>query len=169
VRVYLRLLAAVLGGTIAVSGCGGLGEAEPEIPPLTPEPGDPESAAGPSPTVPPADALAARRVLFRYLRAVAAGDTAACEYLTPEYEQATFGEFGGCRSGLAEARREFDPADLTALRGVTVPTGQAGPRSGEFTVRFADLRWRADPAQPGGLLAARFVLRKSEKNWLIRS
>lgn len=158
------VVAAVVAGA---AGCGGLSaDDEPEIPPLTAEPGDPQ-AGRPTVSLEPGQARAARGVLQRYLRAVGAGDDQACTYLSPEYESAAFGA-QGCQAGLGQARREMDEADLAALRTVRVPGGEAGPARDEFTVRFADLVWAADPARPGGLVEARYVLRLGDGGWRLR-
>ncbi|MDL4775997.1 hypothetical protein [Actinomadura xylanilytica] len=148
---------------LALTACGG--EDRATMPPLTPEPGDarPLAPAG----APPEQSRAARMVLYRYLRGVAAGDAKVCASVTPAYERATFGKPGGCGSGLAAARARLRAQDRAALRTVTVPTGQAGPGPDDFTVRFEDLRWKGEPARPGGLLAAGFTLRKTGARWLI--
>jgi hypothetical protein len=162
-RLPVRLLVAlavVMGG----GACGG--DSEPEIPPLTAEPGDPQPGAASTATLSPAQSKAARTVLQRYLRALGSGDERACTYLAPDYETAVFGE-SGCRTELAQSRREMDEADLAALRTVRVPTGEPGPQQDQFTVRFADLEWSAGPAQPGGLLEPRFVLQKTGSRWRV--
>ncbi|MFF5258587.1 hypothetical protein ACFY4C_06560 [Actinomadura viridis] len=151
---------AVLLGT-ALGGCGG--DEEITMPPLTPEPGDerPGTTAAAAPT------RAARVVLYKYLRGIAAGDPGACAHLAPAYERATFGGAGACRTGLARARSALRPQDLTALRGVTVPTATAGPEEGEVTVQFEELRWKTAPARPGGVLASSFTLRRNGGRWLV--
>ncbi|MGK5559001.1 hypothetical protein ACSNOI_46110, partial [Actinomadura kijaniata] len=119
------------------------------------------------PTVPPKQTQPARTALLDYLRGVGSGDTRVCAAMTPAYERAMFGREGGCRPGLAGERRRLRPKDLAALRTVSVPVAEPGPEPGTFTVGFEDLRWEGDPARPGGLLAARFTLRRSGKNWVL--
>ena len=147
----------------ALSACGG--KAEITMPPLTPEPGD--TRLTDTTVAAPRASLPARRVLYRFLRGVAAGNVKVCADLTPAYERAAFSRPGGCRSGLLQARAKLRSQDIAALRGVTVPAGEPGPGTGEFTVWFEDLRWRGEPARPGGVLAARFTLRKTGGRWLI--
>ncbi|TDD81240.1 hypothetical protein [Actinomadura rubrisoli] len=146
----------------SLSACGGN---EITMPPLTPEPVD-SRLAGTSDT-PPEQSLAARLVLYRFLHGVAAGNVRVCAHLAPAFERAAFGGPGRCRSGLRQARARLRPPDIAALRGVTVPVAEDGPGDGDYTVRFEDLKWRGEPARPGGLLAARFTLRKTGGRWLI--
>ncbi|WP_242903293.1 hypothetical protein [Actinomadura terrae] len=148
----------------ALAACGG-GDGGVAMPPLTPEPAD--SRLGDTGGADGEETLPARLVLYRFLRGVAKGNVAVCAYLGPGYERATFGRTGGCRAGLGRARAKLRPQDLAALRGVTVPTGAAGPGAGEVTVRFEDLKWRGAPAGRGGVLAASFTLRRTGGRWLI--
>lgn len=165
-RVRFGLLAVLSAVPISLlAACSG--DDEPKIPPLTSEPGDPRPGAAVSVSAPPKQGFAPRIVLFKYLRGVAIGDVKVCAYLSPEYERDVFGSAGGCATGLGQAKQSLRPQDITALRGVTVPAGEPGPGAGEFTVQFADLVWRGDPARPGGVLAARYVLRQTGKRWLI--
>lgn len=165
-RLRFGLFAASLLVPVLVS-CSRFSDKEPEIPPLTSEPGDPL----PDPTTPAGasapQGYAARVVLYKFLRGVAAGDTRTCAHLARGYEGTIFGKPGGCETGLGQARQRLRPQDIAALSGVTVPAGQPGPTPDEFTVSYADLRWRGDPARPGGVIAARFVLRKEGGRWLI--
>jgi hypothetical protein len=117
--------------------------------------------------LPPQQAFAARLVIYKFLRGVASGDSKVCGLLAPEYQRITFGKPGGCRTGFGAARKHFRPKDLTALRAVTVPTGEPGPGIGDYTVRFEDLKWKDEPALPGGVLAARFTLHLTGKTWRI--
>ncbi|WP_173098837.1 hypothetical protein [Actinomadura verrucosospora] len=163
VRPFLSALSLLPALTVGLGACGGKEEAG--MPPLTPEPGDSRLA---DMTAPAKDSLPARLVLYRYLRGVAAGNVKACGLLAPDYDRTAFGRAGGCRAGgLAAARAKLRPADLAALRGVTVPTCDDGPGDGEYTVAFGDLKWKGDPARPGGVLAANFTLRKTGARWLI--
>ncbi|GAA2138689.1 hypothetical protein [Actinomadura napierensis] len=156
----LPLLPALIFG---IGGCGGKDEVG--LPPLTPEPGDSRLA---DLTAPEKDSFPARLVLYKFLRGVAAGNVKVCALLAPAYDRAAFGRPGGCRAGgLAAARRTLRPADLAALRGVTVPSCEDGPGEGEYTVAFGDLKWKGDPARPGGVLAAKFTLHKTGARWLI--
>ncbi|MEV4007925.1 hypothetical protein [Actinomadura sp. NPDC049753] len=147
-----------------LAACGGGDEVT--MPPLTPEPGDSRPAQA-STAAPPRQTLPARLALYKYLRGISVGDARACAYLAPAYERRVFGGPGRCRSGLGRARAKLRPQDLAALRGVTVPTCEAGPGAGECTVRFEHLRWKSAPARPGGLLAASFVLRGRGSRWLV--
>ncbi|MDL4814617.1 hypothetical protein [Actinomadura opuntiae] len=163
VRPLLSVLPLLSALVLGLDGCGGKDEAG--MPPLTPEPGDSRLA---DLTAPAKDSYPARLVLYKFLRGVAAGNVKACALLTPDYDRAAFGRPGGCRAGgLAAARRKLRPADLAALRGVTVPTCEDGPDEGEYTVAFGDLKWKGDPARPGGVLAAKFTLRKTGTRWLV--
>ncbi|NDU72455.1 hypothetical protein GWI34_07430 [Actinomadura sp. DSM 109109] len=146
-----------------LAACGGGDEVT--MPPLTPEPGDSPPAV--TAAAAPGRTLPARLALYRYLRGIAAGNTRACAYLAPAYERRVFGGPGRCRTGLGRARAGLRPRDLAALRGVTVPTCEEAPGGGACTVRFEDLRWKAAPARPGGLLAASYVLRGAGKRWLV--
>ncbi|WP_433474418.1 hypothetical protein ACQPZP_37560 [Spirillospora sp. CA-142024] len=153
----MMLLLPLLGA------CGGKDDVT--MPPLTPEPSDsrfvvPSNASSPQETLP------ARLALYKYLRGVAAGNVKSCAYLTPEHERRVFGAPGRCRSGLARARAKLGPRNVAALRGVTVPVCAKGS-GGDCTVRFEDLRWKGEPASPGGLLAASFTLRKTRTYWQI--
>ncbi|MFI0353815.1 hypothetical protein [Actinomadura sp. 9N407] len=161
-RTALVPLLAVPILAMALSACG---EGEATMPPLTPEPGDQRPST--QTAVPAAQSLAARKVLYQYLRGIAAGDAKVCSHLTPGYESATFGAAGDCRKGLDEAKGKLRPQDVTALRGVTVPTAEAGPENGDITVGFEDLKWKGEPARPGGILAARYTLRQTGGRWLI--
>jgi hypothetical protein len=163
VRPFLPALSLLPALVLGLAACGGKEEAG--MPPLTPEPGDSRLA---DVTAPAKDSLPARLVLYRFLRGVAAGNVKVCGLLAPAYDRTAFGRAGGCRSGgLAAARSKLRPADLIALRGVTVPTCDGGPGEGEYTVAFGDLKWKGDPARPGGVLAAQFTLRKTGARWLI--
>ncbi|XVQ12295.1 hypothetical protein ACQP1W_06940 [Spirillospora sp. CA-255316] len=162
----LPVLGVALGACLGASlgACGGADEVT--MPPLTPEPGGAPPAATAAAAA-PARTQAARVVLYKYLRGVASGDVKVCASLSPAYERATFGRAGGCRTGLAQVRNGLRPEDLAALRGVTVPTAEAGPGDGEVTVRFEDLRWKTAPARPGGVIAARYTLQLTGARWLI--
>ncbi|MUN36640.1 hypothetical protein [Actinomadura litoris] len=160
--MWVRPSLAVLALLPALAACGGGGEVT--MPPLTPEPADSrltDTGGDERRTLP------ARLVLYRFLRGVAKGNVAVCAYLAPAYERTAFGRPGGCRAGLGRERAKLGPRDLAALRGVTVPTGEAGPGAGEVTVRFEDLKWRGEPAGQGGLLASSFTLRRTGGRWLI--
>ncbi|MFB4313287.1 hypothetical protein [Actinomadura sp. 21ATH] len=159
-------LAALALVPLLVTAPAACGEDEPEMPPLTPEPGDALPAARSS-APPAAQSRAARLVLYKYLRGIAAGDTKVCAHLAPGYESATFPERGGCEKGLAAAKAKLRPQDVTALKSVTVPAAEAGPDEGEVTVAFEDLKWKAEPARPGGVLAARYTLARTGERWLI--
>ncbi len=153
---------------LGLGACGG--QDEVTMPPLTPEPGDSQFLDAPEPTASAASAketLPARLALFKYLRGVAAGNAKVCAYLTPAYQREAFGGPAACRTGFAAARAKLRPQDIAALRGVTVPTCEAGPGDGEYTVRFEDLAWKGEPARPGGPLAASFTLRKTGAYWQI--
>ena len=158
------LLAAVLVVLPLLGACGGPDKVT--MPPLTPEPGDSQPVDTTAATS-GAESFPARLALLKYLRGVAAGNAKACAYLTPAYQRAVFGGPAACRTGLARARAKLHPQDLTALRGVTVPVCEAGPGDGDYTVRFEDLSWKADPATPGGLLTDTFTLRKTGPYWQI--
>jgi hypothetical protein len=152
----------------AFAACGG-SKADLSIPPLTPEPtialppADPTEAANPAET---RASFPARLALDNYLRGLAAGNPRACTYLAPAYDRATFGTTG-CRAWVPQVRRQVPAADRTALRSVVVPAATPGPGSAEYTVRFADLRWRTEPAKPSAILPARFVLRRIAGQWKI--
>ncbi|TDD69599.1 hypothetical protein E1293_35630 [Actinomadura darangshiensis] len=161
-RVRLPLAALML--LPLLGACGGKGEVT--MPPLTPEPGD-SQLADTSTTLNPKETLPARAALYKYLRGIGAGNAKACAYLAPEYEQRVFGAPGRCREKLGPARAKLRPQDVAALRGVTVPTCEEGPDEGNYVVRFADLKWKGEPARPGGLLAASFTLRKTGDYWQI--
>lgn len=161
----LRLVAAsavALAVVPALASCSGGGSGSKQ-PPITEEPNSRPTA----PPLPPKQALAARMVVFTFLRGVGSGDAKVCGLLAPEYQRLTFGKPGGCRTGFGAARKRFRPKDLTALRTVIVPTGEAGPGLGDYTVRFEDLKWKGDPARPGGVLAAVFTLHLTGKTWRI--
>jgi hypothetical protein len=163
VRPFLPALSLLPALALGPAACGGKEEAG--MPPLTPEPGDSRLV---DVTAPAKDSLPARLVLYKYLRGIAAGNVKVCALLAPAYDRAAFGRAGGCRSGgLAAARAKLRPADLAALRGVTVPVCDDGPGEGEYTVDFADLKWKGDPARPGGVLAANYTLGKTGTRWLI--
>jgi hypothetical protein len=164
-RAARAALVALLAVPILALTLGACGEGEVTMPPLTPEPGDPRPSA--QAAAPPEQTRAARLVLYKYLRGVAAGDAKVCAHLAPGYQSAMFGESGGCRKGLGEARSRLRPQDVTALSGVTVPTGEAGPENGAVTVGFEDLQWKGEPPRPGGILAARYTLRQTGDRWLI--
>ncbi|MFC9969562.1 hypothetical protein ACFVH6_01510 [Spirillospora sp. NPDC127200] len=136
-----------------------------------PAPAKPAAEAPPRPSahaaIPPKQTAAARTALTKYLRGMAAGDATVCGLLTPAYERAVYGRPGGCRPGLPQARRKMRPKDLAALRTVAVPTAEPGAGPGEYSVQFEDLKWKSEPARPGGVLAARFTLRKTGANWLL--
>ncbi|RAY14299.1 hypothetical protein DPM19_15095 [Actinomadura craniellae] len=148
---------------LCLAGCT-LGAGEAGLPPLTPEPDAPLVAATPAPAGP---SYPARLALMRYLRGIATGDPRICVLIGPEFEESAFGAPGGCRTGLAAARRELSAADLAALRTVSVPTATIGPEPAGYTVSFAELGWRGEPARPGGLLADRYVLRRTGSQWII--
>ncbi|WP_067488536.1 hypothetical protein [Actinomadura hibisca] len=138
-----------------------------------PAPAKPAAGTPPRPSartaLPPKQTAAARTALTKYLRGLAAGDAKVCGLTTPAYERAVYGKPGGCRPGLPQARRKLRPKDLAALRTVTVPTAEPGAGPGEYSVQFEDLKWKAEPARPGGVLAARFTLHKSGPHWLLVS
>ncbi|WP_285694370.1 hypothetical protein [Actinomadura sp. NBRC 104412] len=153
---------------LATAACGGTDEVT--MPPLTPEPGleTPASVgAATQASAAPKDTFPARLTLFKFLRGIAINDARVCAHLAPEYERTVFGAEGGCRRGLAQARSRLRPQDLTALRGVTVPTARPGSQPGDLVVDFATLRWRTAPARPGGLLASTYTLRQDGGRWLI--
>lgn len=162
------LLIASLALIPALCSCGsGEAGAQPTLPPLTPEPGlSLPPAADPSPSGRPAD-LAPRVALARFLRGVGRGDARVCALLTPAYERTAFGGAGRCRTWIRTVRTKLPAEDLAALRSVYVPTGASGPGADDFTIEFADLQWRGDPAQPGEVLAARWVLHRTGRRWLI--
>lgn len=154
---------SLLTALAAAAACGG---DEVTMPPLTPEPGVSQlvDSAG---TTSSRESFPARLALYKYLRGIAAGNVKACAFLTPAYERAAFGRPDGCRIGLRQARARLRPQDVAALRGVTVPACEEGPRVGEYTVRFEQLKWTGEPARPGGLLAASYTLRKTGRYWQI--
>ncbi|MFD0685284.1 hypothetical protein [Actinomadura fibrosa] len=172
-RTALPVLAALSALAFgALGACGG--DDKVTMPPLTPEPGDSRLAdsrgdggAGGAGAASAKASLPARLVLYRFLRGVAAGDARVCAHLAPAYQRSVFGAPAGCRAGLGPARAKLRPKDIAALRGVTVPAAEDGPGAGAYTVRFEDLKWRGEPARPGGLLAARYTLRRSGARWLI--
>ncbi|MFG2085804.1 MULTISPECIES: hypothetical protein [unclassified Spirillospora] len=158
------LLLAVLGA------CGG--ENEITMPPLTPEPGD-SRVASDAGAASPEESLPARLTLYKYLRTIALGSTAACKYTSDEFDLARFGE-RGCEAGLGRARAGLRPEDVAALRGVTVPTAEREP-DGAYTVRHRDLKWRGEPArlqpEPGGPPHAFFLdtytIRQNGGRWVL--
>ncbi|MEU5877356.1 hypothetical protein [Spirillospora sp. NPDC047279] len=119
------------------------------------------------PALAPAQDLAARTVVYRFLRGIAGGDAKVCSLLAPVYQRSVFGTPTGCRTGFGAARQRLRPKDVAALRKVVVPKGKPGPGADEYTVRFEDLRWKGEPARPGGVLAARFTLRRTGSGWVI--
>lgn len=161
VRLPIAAMALAVVPMVVVGGCGS--KADTSMPPLTPEPTVP---------LPPEDpavlrqSYPARLVLYRYLRGVATADTRVCAYLAPAYARTAFGRTG-CRAWVAQAGRHLAPADLAALRQVTVPTATPGPGRGSYTVQYADLQWRTDPVEPGGVLRPRYVLRSYGARWRI--
>lgn len=164
-----RLLIASLALVPVLCSCGGNeAGAQATLPPLTPEPGLalPSGAAG-SPPGGGRASLAARVSLARYLRGIGAADPRICALLSPAYERTAFGAPGGCRTYIGQVKRRLRAKDLIALRSVFVPTATPGPGPAEYTIEFADLRWRTDPARPGGVLAARYVLHRTGRRWLI--
>jgi hypothetical protein len=165
--VRIRLVFTSLAFIPALIACGA--EADMSIPPLTPEPTISLPPADPAETADPAAGKAsypARLALYNYLRGMAAGNPRACAYLAPAYDRATFGK-AGCRAWVPQVDRQLPAADLTALRQVVVPTATRGPGSADYTVRFADLEWRTEPAKPSGVLAARYVIRRIGARWFI--
>jgi hypothetical protein len=161
VRLPIAAMALIIASMVVVSGCGS--KADMSMPPLTPEPTVP---------LPPEDGAVlrqsypARVVLYRYLRGVAAADVRACVYLAPAYARATFGRTG-CRAWVAQAGRHMAPADLVALRQVTVPAATPGPGRGSYTVEFTDLQWSTGRPEPGGVLRSRYVIRSYGARWRI--
>jgi hypothetical protein len=165
--LFFRLLAA-LAVLPALTACGSQ-ETDLSMPPLTPEPTITLPPVDPAETADPAETKAsypARLALYGYLRAMAAGSPRACAYLAPAYDRATFGTTG-CRAWMRQVRLHVTATDLAALRQVVVPIATRGPGGADYTVRFADLQWRTEPAKPSDVLAARFVLRRVGGRWLI--
>ncbi|MEU8797857.1 hypothetical protein [Spirillospora sp. NPDC048819] len=158
------LLLPVLGA------CGG--EDEITMPPLTPEPGDSRFASDVG-AASPKESLPARLTLYKYLRSIALGSTAACKYTSAEFDLARFGD-GGCEAGFRQARAGLRPEDVTALRGVTVPAAEEEP-DGAYTVRHEDLKWRGAPARlqpkPGSPPLAFFLdtytIRQYDGRWVL--
>ncbi|MQY07084.1 hypothetical protein [Actinomadura macrotermitis] len=155
VRPFLTALALCLT-------LGACSDEKPVGSPVPPAPGPKRPAA-----VRAEWSEAARAALASYLHAIASGDKGACALLAPEYERIAFGRPKGCAGGLRAARARLRPQDLKALRTVAVPTAEPGMHFDEVSVPFQDLAWKGEPARPGGLLAARYTLRKSGKRWLI--
>lgn len=163
----MRLPCTLLAFVPALVACGD-SETDMSIPPLTPEPAISLPPADPEPVDPALEKASypARLALYAYLRGLAAGNPRACAYLAPAYDQATFGA-AGCRAWVPQVKRHMAAAELTALRHVVVPTALPGPGNAEYTVRFADLQWRTEPAKPSGVLAARYVIRRVGTRWFI--
>lgn len=152
----------------ALASCGGgAADARPGLPPLTPEPGLSLPVTAGDPAARPVD-LPPRLALARFLRGIGAGDPRVCALLTPARERIAFGGPGRCRPWITEVKRHLPAKDLLALRTVVVPSGTPGPGAAGFTVEFTELQWRGEPAQQAGVLAARFVLRRTPAGrWLI--
>jgi hypothetical protein len=165
--VRTRPLFTVLALLPALVACGDP-EVDLSMPPLTPEPAITLPPAEPEPMDPAVTKASypARLALYNYLRGMAAGNPRACALLAPAYDRATFGA-AGCRAWVPQVGRHMAAAELTALRNVVVPTALPGPGEAEYTVRFADLQWRTEPAKPSGVLAARYVLRRVGARWFI--
>jgi hypothetical protein len=159
---------AVAGPLLA--GCGGAGQADEPLPPLTPEPGlslpqapspPPASRSGPRGSYP------ARLALMRFLRGVGAGDRRACALLAPSYARSAFAADGGCAAWIGAVPRRLTPDELHDLRTVRVLGATPGPRPGQFTVRPADLRWRAGGGVPRDVVAQQYVLARVGGRWLV--
>ncbi|MGP4026578.1 hypothetical protein [Actinomadura sp. 3N407] len=154
----------------ALGACGGGDEIT--MPPLTPEPDDSRFAADIG-AVSPQESLPARLTLYKYLRAIAAGSTAACTYTSADFDRARFGE-RGCEAGFRRARAGLGPGDVTALRRVTVPAAEKGP-DGSYTVRHEDLKWRGGPARlqpkpghpPHAFFLDTYTIREYEGRWVL--
>ena len=161
----VRLLFTLLALIPTCAACGG-SKVDMSIPPLTPEPTITLPPDAPLDPVETKASFPARLALDNYLRGLAKGNPRACAYLAPAYDRATFGK-AGCRAWVPQIKRQVPAADLAALRSVVVPTATPGPGAAEYTVRFADLQWRTDPAKPSAILPARFVLRHISGQWKI--
>ncbi|MBW8484534.1 hypothetical protein [Actinomadura parmotrematis] len=151
------LLAVLITALALCAACGGGGDPQPAPSPAA-------RSTGPA-TVPAAQSRAARAALVAYLHALGKGDGKACSYLSPAYARETFGK--NCAAGLRSARARLRPRDLKSLQAVTAPEAEPGVTPGEVSIPFESLRWKDEPALPGGPVAARFTLQRTGKRWLI--
>ncbi|HEX6471162.1 MAG TPA: hypothetical protein VF069_18830 [Streptosporangiaceae bacterium] len=164
--------AAVAGPLLA--GCGGAGQADDPLPPLTPEPGlslpqvpNPPAASPPASRSGTRGSYPARLALMRFLRGVGAGDRRACALLSPSYSRTAFAADGGCAAWIGAVPGRLTPDELHGLRTVRVLGATPGPRPGQFTVRPADLRWSPGGGVPRDVLAQQYVLARVGGRWLV--
>jgi hypothetical protein len=104
---------------------------------------------------------------MRFLRAVGAGDRQACGLVSPSYAATAFASAGGCPQWIGAVPARLSPDELHQLRTVRVLGATPGPRAGQYTIRPADLRWRAATAVPRDVVAQRYVVAKTGNRWLI--
>ena len=148
-----------------LGACACAAEAEPGLPPVTPEASYPIFSSREPSAPEQADAPAgstdrrARLVLQRILRGAGAGRTAVCGWVVPAHAEERFG--GPCAAWVAG----LTPQDRVKLRKAKVPAATAGAGAREWIVDPADLVWPA--GEPEALPAAPYVLRLKGKRWML--
>jgi hypothetical protein len=174
-RVLLVAVSVAVAGPL-LTGCGGLGQDDDPLPPLTPEPGLslPQASSPPQASGPPSASRSgtrasypARLALMQFLRGVGAGDRRVCGLLAPSYARTAFAADGGCAAWIGAAPTRLTPDELHGLRTVRVLGATPGPRPGQFTVRPADLRWSSGGGVPRDVVAQRYVLARVGGRWLV--
>lgn len=157
-RVRMVVVSCLLGA------CACAPEAEPALPPVTPEASYPlfaseEPVAAPGPSGGGGDGRRARLVLQRILRGAGAGRPVVCGWVDPGHAEERFG--APCPRWV----KGLTPQDRAKLRKVKVPSAAPGDGAREWIVDSADLVWPA--GEPEALPAAPYVMRLKGKRWTL--
>lgn len=121
--------------------------------------------AAQAPSAPVADPkplpAAAAKMLQTFLRDTAANDTAVCKDVSAAYNKAK-----PCKKAVKATYKRLKAKGIKELKGVQAVKGMPGPKPGEFTVMYSDLKWTKG-ALPQGILADQYILGKVKGKWLI--
>jgi hypothetical protein len=169
-RRLLLLPVAIAASGVLLSGCGGSSKSgatnpPPQVLPSNQAPSAPTAVAAKPKALPPA----AAKVLQAFLRGPATDDTTVCKDISAAYNKSKtggFGQVGGCKKGIKVTFKHLKAKEIKELKGVEAVKGVPGPKKGEYTVSFADLKWTKG-ALPQGVLADKYVLAKVKGKWLI--